>query len=80
MKRTQIFLDDDIYKFLKEESKKTGKTISKLIREKLRKEIKQNSENLLKNMQHIAGIWSYQMEDVDNFIRNLRKGERSDSF
>ncbi|GAB6072403.1 hypothetical protein JCM14244_07800 [Venenivibrio stagnispumantis] len=77
MKRTQIYLDEEIYKYLKEESLKTGKTISELIREKLRKEIDQNKETLLKAIKEVAGIWSYQTDDVENFLRNLRKGERA---
>ncbi len=80
MKRTQIYLDEEIYKYLKEESKKTGKSISELIREKLKKEINQNKENLLKTIKEVAGIWSYKNEDVDNYIRNMRKGKRIDSF
>ncbi len=80
MKRTQIYLDEELYKYLKEESKKTGKSISELIREKLKKEINQNKENLLKTIRETAGIWSYQTEDVENYIRNMRKGKRVDSF
>ena len=80
MKRTQIYLDEEIYKYLKEESKKTGKSISELIREKLKKEINQNKEKLLKTLRETAGIWSYQTEDVESYIRNMRKGKRVDSF
>ncbi len=35
MKKTQIHLNDKTYKYLKEESLKTGKSISELINEKL---------------------------------------------
>ncbi|WP_457635535.1 ribbon-helix-helix protein, CopG family [Persephonella sp.] len=35
MKKIQIHLDDKMYKYLKEESLRTGKTISELINEKL---------------------------------------------
>ncbi len=80
MKRTQIYLDEEIYKYLKEESKKTGKSISELIREKLKKELNQNKENLLKAIKEVAGIWSYQTEDVEEFVRSIRRGKRIDSF
>ncbi len=76
MRKTQIYLDEEIYKYLKEESLKTGKTISELIREKLRKEINQNKESLLKAIKEVAGIWSYQNEDVESFVRDIRRGER----
>ena len=80
MRRTQIYLDEEIYKYLKEESKKTGKSISELIREKLKKEINQNKENLLKVIKEVAGIWNYQAEDVESFVRDIRKGNRIDNF
>ncbi|WP_293448825.1 ribbon-helix-helix protein, CopG family [Persephonella sp.] len=80
MRRTQIYLDEEIYKYLKEESKKTGKSISELIREKLKKEINQNKENLLKVIKEVSGIWDYQAEDVEGSVRNIRKGNRIDNF
>ena len=80
MKRTQIYLDEEIYKYLKEESEKTGKTISELIREKLKKEIHCNTKNLLKSIKEVAGLWSYQTNNVDDFIRELRKGKRIDNI
>ena len=80
MKRTQIYLDEEIYKYLKEESEKTGKTISELIREKLKKEIHCNTKNLLKSIKEVAGLWSYQTNNVDEFIRELRKGKRIDNI
>ncbi len=80
MKRTQIYLDEEIYQYLKEESKKTGKSISELIREKLKKEINQNKENLLKAIKEVAGIWSYQTEDVKDYIKSMRKGKRLDNL
>lgn len=80
MKRTQIYLDEEIYKYLKQESLRTGKTISELIREKLRKEINQNKEALLESIKEVSGIWSYQTEDAESFIRDIRKGERIDNL
>ena len=80
MKRTQIYLDEEIYNFLKEESKKTGKSISELIRDKLKKEINQSKEKLINNIKETAGIWSYKTENVENFVREIRRGKRIDSF
>ena len=80
MKRTQIYLDEEVYRYLKAESKRTGKSISEIIREKLRSEINQSKESLLKAMKEVSGIWSYQTEDVKNFVRDLRRGKRVDNF
>ncbi|MBE2279341.1 MAG: hypothetical protein IAE91_03030 [Ignavibacteriaceae bacterium] len=56
MKRTQIYLDDDIYEMLKIESKKKKKRISFLIREALReKYVKSDSSDML--ISEITGLW-----------------------
>jgi len=80
MKRTQIYLDEEVYKFLKAESKRTGKSVSEIIREKLRTEINQSKENLVKAIDETAGIWQYKTEDVEETIRNIRKGNRIDNI
>ena len=80
MKRTQIYLDEEIYKYLVEESKKTGKSISELIREKLRKEINKNTQKLIENIRKTSGIWKDRKFDTESYIRNLRKGNRIDSI
>ncbi len=80
MKRTQIYLDEEIYKYLVEESKKTGKSISELIREKLRKEINKNTQKLIENIRKTSGIWKDREFDTESYIRNLRKGNRIDSI
>ncbi|NPA51436.1 MAG: CopG family transcriptional regulator [Aquificae bacterium] len=80
MKRTQIYLDEEVYKYLKAESKRTGKSVSEIIREKLRAEINQSKENLVKAIDETAGIWQYKTENVEETIRNIRKGKRIDNI
>ncbi|WP_297454341.1 ribbon-helix-helix protein, CopG family [Persephonella sp.] len=80
MKRTQIYLDEEIYKYLKAESKRTGKSLSEIIREKLRTDLKKSKENLLKAIEETAGIWQYKTDNVEEALRNLRKGKRIDSI
>ena len=80
MKRTQIYLDEEIYKYLKAESKRTGKSLSEIIREKLRTDIKKSKENLLEAIKETAGIWQYKTEDIEKTIRMLRKGKRIDNI
>jgi len=77
MKRTQIYLDEEIYKYLKAESNRTGKTISEIIREKIRAEINQSKENLIKAIDEVAGIWKDKAEDIEETVRNLRNGSRN---
>ena len=80
MKRTQIYLDEEVYEYLKAESKRTGKSVSEIIREKLRNEINQSKENLIKTIDEIAGVWKHRTENVEESIRNIRKGKRIDNI
>jgi len=81
MKRTQIYLDDTLYMMLKEKSKKSKKSISEVIRESLRKVLFPKSELLIKNMEKIFGLWSDRKDlDPDQYVREIRKGNRLDSF
>ncbi len=62
MKRTQIYLNEKIYQYLK--SERTGNSISEII----------------KAIDETAGIWKNKIEDVNEFIRSLRKGSRVDNI
>ena len=74
MKRTQIYLDEDIFQVLKQESHLRKKNISSLIRDTLREKfIKKKHTNAVEES---AGIWKDRNFDVEEYIRNLRKGNR----
>ncbi|ADY73940.1 ribbon-helix-helix protein, CopG family [Desulfurobacterium thermolithotrophum DSM 11699] len=83
MKRTQIYLDEKLHYLLKEESRKSGKTISEIIRNRLWNSFKENSnrkEALLKALDKAFGAWEERDMDPESFVRELRKGNRIDSF
>jgi hypothetical protein len=74
MKRTQIYLDDDIFQVLKKESQLTRKNISSIIRDTLRdKFMKKKYSNAV---DETAGIWKDKDFNVDEYIRNLRTDNR----
>ena len=74
MKRTQIYLDEDIFQVLKQESKLKKKNISSIIRDTLREKfMKKKSSD---SMDRAAGIWKDREIDPEKYIRNLRKGTR----
>jgi hypothetical protein len=75
MKRTQIYLDDDLYEALKAQSTIQNKKISEIISDSLKKNFrvkKHNYDKLLK----IGGLWADRDFDIDEYIRNLRSGDR----
>lgn len=75
MKRTQIYLEEDLLHYLKAESKLRGKRMSSIIREMLMKNFKNKSKSIA-FIDNAYGIWSDKKENVDKEIRDLRKSTR----
>ena len=73
MKRTQIYLDEEIFEFLASESKNKHKTMSEIIRESIKDKIHNKNKNLLKYLNKVAGIWKNNDFNVENYIKNIRK-------
>ncbi|MCH7827074.1 MAG: hypothetical protein IIC75_03715 [Bacteroidetes bacterium] len=75
MKRTQIYIDEDLMQILKIQSKLKSKTVSEIIRNVLK-------EKFLKRRQrkqffsNAVGLWKSKKFDVDVYVRNIRKGNR----
>ena len=80
MKRTQLYLDDDIAKVLSTVSRQQGRTISELVRECIREKFGRK-ESLDKAVlaKEIAGIWKGRKDlgKTDPFVRRLRKDSRA---
>lgn len=77
MKRTQIYIDDSTYKFLRKESKLTGKTMSEIIRESIKSRMGNKPDQILKRTDDVYGIWKNRKFDVKKHIRGLRKNRKS---
>ncbi len=74
MKRTQIYLDEDILQVLKKESHLKKKNISSIIRDTLREKFLKKKH--LNAVEETAGLWKDRDFDVEEYVRNLRKGSR----
>jgi hypothetical protein len=72
MKRTQIYLDEEIYSFLRKESSITGKSISEIIRDTLKEKLNKDISKLIKSAEEVFGIWSDKEFDTNEYIRSLR--------
>ncbi|AMM39914.1 ribbon-helix-helix protein, CopG family [Candidatus Desulfofervidus auxilii] len=78
MKRTQIYLSDDLYFELKNRSKRS---ISETIRQILRENLMPNKkEKILSSIDEAFGLWQDRKFDTETYIRNIRKGTRLDNF
>jgi hypothetical protein len=79
MKRTQLYLDDDMAKILSTVSRQQGTTVSELVRACVREKFaeRQNVDKVAL-AREIAGIWRNRRDvaDVKQYVRRLRKNTR----
>ena len=78
MRRTQLYLDDDLWLALHARARQTETTISELVRQAVRERYLGSLTARKKAMQAVVGIWKDRKEDEDTeaYIRGLRRGTR----
>ena len=79
MRRTQLYLDEEIAKALSAVSRQTGKTISILVRECIREKLgRRDTIDKAALAREIAGVWKARADrgPTAQYVRNLRKGSR----
>jgi hypothetical protein len=78
MRRTQLYLDHDLWTTLKAKAKRDGTTISDLARVAARDKYIHSREQRIADMKSVIGLWKERDElaDTDEFIRNLRSDDR----
>ena len=79
MKRTQLYLDDDIAKVLATVSRQTGVTVSSLVRDCVREKFgRRESIDKSAMAKEIGGVWKDRddLPSTARYVRNLRKGSR----
>jgi hypothetical protein len=78
MRRTQLYLEDDLWAALHVQSQQSGLSISELVRQALRQRYFDARLRRKEAMQEIVGIWKDRpdMADSEAYVRRLRKGER----
>ncbi|MGA2537900.1 MAG: CopG family transcriptional regulator [Terracidiphilus sp.] len=78
MRRTQLYLDDDLWSALHERALREKTTVSELIRKAARDRYMGNLEERRAAMMGIVGLWKDRtdIEDTEAYIRNLRDDDR----
>lgn len=78
MKRTQLYLDDDLWNALHTRARKDGTTISNLVRAAARRQYLGKLEQRQQAMRAFIGIRKDQDESLDStdYVRSLRRGKR----
>ncbi|HOV64619.1 MAG TPA: ribbon-helix-helix protein, CopG family [Spirochaetia bacterium] len=73
MRRTQIYLDEEIFSILEQESKTKHITVSEVIRRSLKQSLVRREQKILKNLERVFGLWSDRSIDTEQYVRDLRK-------
>ena len=78
MRRTQLYLDEDLWTTLHAQATLAGTTISELVRVAVRERYMGNVEERRQAMMGIVGLWKDRsdLSDTETYIRNLRDDDR----
>ena len=78
MKRTQLYIDDDIWDALHIQARQVGASVSELVRQAVRDRYGNSPESRRRAMQGWVGIWQGRKDvpDSETYVRRLRKGTR----
>jgi hypothetical protein len=78
MRRTQLYLEDDLWATLHSKALLEGATVSELVRVAVRERYMGNHEERRAAMMNLVGLWKDREDlgDTESFIRNLRDDDR----
>lgn len=78
MRRTQLYLDDDLWTALRARARRQGTTISDLVRQAARECYLGDNETRREAMRVFAGVAKDRSEfqDSTEYVRRLRRGTR----
>lgn len=79
MHRTQLYLEDSLWKTLQVRAKHDRCTISELVRQALREKFLNNTDQRREALLSAVGIWKNRSDlpETEAYIRGLRKSKRS---
>jgi len=78
MRRTQLYLDDELWGTLRIRSQQAGTSISELVRQAVREKYLSGLASRQQAMRAFPGIWKDRadLSDPEVYLRGLRKGSR----
>ena len=78
MRRTQLYLHEDVWKALHIRSRQQRTTISELVRQAVREKYGSSPAGRRQAMQAVVGLWKDRDDllDSETYVRRLRKGKR----
>ncbi len=80
MRRTQLYLDDQLWSTLHTQARTRNTTVSELVRQAVREKYFSKLDERKKAMVAFVGSQKGRPEDAGDYIRNLRRGSRVDEL
>jgi hypothetical protein len=82
MKRTQLYLQRDIWRLLRALAREQSTSISELVRQAVREKYVSSPSRRREAMQAVIGLWKDRddLPDSTIYVRRLRKGSRLKRF
>jgi hypothetical protein len=79
VRRTQLYLDEDLWKALHARARRERTTVSALVRQAARDRYLRHSEERRSAMEAIVGIWKDRKDlpDTESYVRTLRRDTRA---
>ena len=78
MRRTQLYIDEELWGTLRIRSQQAGTSVSELVRQAVREKYSTGLAGRQQAMRAFAGIWKDRSDLADSqaYLRALRKGSR----
>jgi hypothetical protein len=78
MRRTQLYLEDDLWKTLHILARQSRSSVSELVRRAVREKYLGDSERRKEALLSAVGLWKDRTDlpDTETYVRSLRKGDR----
>jgi len=78
MKRTQLYMEEDVWKVLQIQARESKTTISELVRQAVREKYLNNKSKRREALLSAIGIWKDRTDlpDTETYVRSLRNGNR----
>ena len=82
MRRTQLYLDDDLWAVLHERARFEKTTVSELARRAIKEKYLGDHDKRAAAMDAVVGMWKDRTDigDSTEYVRNLRKSKRLDGL
>lgn len=77
MRRTQIYLDEEIHAYLESEKRRTGQSFSEIIRNDIKSGIQSRAGAILRRMEKASGCWKTIDITPEEQVRQLRQDRKT---